>query len=59
MKHMTQDQLKERRIKFIVANVVGLLKDGKVKEAINCSKEVNMSVKDFGLLAQQYLNENK
>lgn len=50
MKHLSQKQLKKNKKNFLVANIKGLLKQGKIKEAIKCAKVAGITAEEFGKL---------
>lgn len=58
MKHQTQRAIKEQHRRIAIANIKGLLKQEKVKEAIECAEIAGISPKEFGEIVRETNNIN-
>lgn len=52
MKHKSQEQIKAFRHQLTVVNVKGLLKQNKIKEAIDCACSNGIDSKEFGEISR-------
>lgn len=56
MKHQTQRAIKEQHRRIAIANIKGLLKQEKVKEAIECAEIAGITPKEFGEIVRETNN---
>ena len=57
MKHTRQDKLREHKRLMFITNIKGLLRIGKVKEAVSCAAHGNISALEFGIIVKEVQSE--
>lgn len=53
MKHQTQRAIKEQHRRIAIANIKGLLKQDRVKEAIDSAEIAGITPKEFGQIVRE------